>query len=465
MKATPLIYSRTYDCDYRVIVQPDYTQCPEIIQNEFIQFARQVINTDKFKEIENLRWAIMKEGNFILWGCGIYNKWVNTSYSHDFTNERIIRGFYGIVIHCNQEIVLPFSNNFLGSLINDYIVPFWKVNHDKRLFEKERIIESYSEENITILSKTSITLNEDVYKSKIFPHDKKLVRDLFSLALSPEIKEIKLATGLNSTKHAQYACLSNATVLNEKEISIIENNLNNSQNSKNGRIKSSNKKTYKPNKPSTSVYGKIISTFFGRESRKSNVEKTSLQTHPYGLSKTNETLKEPQNKKQQVFTPYGLKPETNTTQPEDNQTSYSDNSKDIQEKSKLKLDYIKHSSIENNPESNKQFLNFVDEIICIRDNLKMKMITLNELKESENSKAFDIIKLVQQETEGILKRMGISVINEEGKFNDQIQKIIKTKPAIDKTLHDTIAQTVREGYRMNDIIIRFQEVILYSYNQ
>ena len=110
-----------------------------------------------------------------------------------------------------------------------------------------------------------------------------------------------------------------------------------------------------------------------------------------------------------------------------------------------------------------QYLSFVKEIILIRDNLTMKEEMLKSEDNYRESKAYKLIQLSYRETENILNRMGVLVINQAGLFNNLLQMVSDTTPTDNEELHDTVAQTFREGYRTNDKLIRLQEVILFSY--
>jgi molecular chaperone GrpE (heat shock protein) len=114
-------------------------------------------------------------------------------------------------------------------------------------------------------------------------------------------------------------------------------------------------------------------------------------------------------------------------------------------------------------EKESQFISFVKEIILIRDNLTMKEEMLKSEENYRESKAYTLIQLSYRETENILNRMGISVINQTGPFNNLIQMVSDTTPTDNEDLHDTVARSFREGYRTNDKLIRLQEVILYSF--
>lgn len=114
-------------------------------------------------------------------------------------------------------------------------------------------------------------------------------------------------------------------------------------------------------------------------------------------------------------------------------------------------------------EIEQQYLSFSKEIILMRDNLSMKEEMLRSEEEYQETKVWKLVQASYRETEAILKRMGIIVVNQTGAFDSTIQLVTDTVPTETKELHDTVAQTFREGYRTIDKIIRPQEVVLYSY--
>jgi len=113
----------------------------------------------------------------------------------------------------------------------------------------------------------------------------------------------------------------------------------------------------------------------------------------------------------------------------------------------------------------KQFLAFAREIISVRDNLAMKEEILKEEDNYQETNAWKFIQLSYRETEGILKRMGVQVLNQTGLFYAQTQMVTGTVTTDNVELHDFVAQTFREGYRTEDKLIRPQEVFLYSYRK
>ncbi|MBP1673660.1 MAG: GrpE [Bacteroidetes bacterium] len=112
-----------------------------------------------------------------------------------------------------------------------------------------------------------------------------------------------------------------------------------------------------------------------------------------------------------------------------------------------------------------QYITFVNEIIHMRDNLCMKEEMLKLDDNYQKSTSWKLIQNLFRETENILNRMGITVINQTGTFENNKQMVTDTVSTDCEELDKTVAQTFREGYRTVDKLIRPQEVILYSYKR
>lgn len=114
-------------------------------------------------------------------------------------------------------------------------------------------------------------------------------------------------------------------------------------------------------------------------------------------------------------------------------------------------------------EKEKYWLGFAREIIQVRDNLAMKEEMLKEEDNYTETKAWKLIQSLYRETESVLSRQGITIIRKDGAFDSQLHSVSDTIPTEKEELHDTVAQTFRDGYRTAEKLIRPQEVILYSY--
>ncbi len=75
MKAFLFIYTRLDKFDYRLLYAPDKSFLPSPVREKFIDFAREVVNTDNLNNGRILapRWSMMKENNLVLIGVGCYN--------------------------------------------------------------------------------------------------------------------------------------------------------------------------------------------------------------------------------------------------------------------------------------------------------------------------------------------------------------------------------------------------------
>lgn len=65
----------------------------------------------------------------------------------------------------------------------------------------------------------------------------------------------------------------------------------------------------------------------------------------------------------------------------------------------------------------------------------------------------------------ILRKEGVTALEENTAFNEERQQIIDTRPTDDPHQDNVVCDTVRPGYLFNGEIIRPQEVIIFTYEQ
>ncbi len=72
MEAYLFIYSRLERFDYRLIYAPSQSFLPSPTRDDFVSFAREVINTDNVANggLNTARWSVIRRGNKVLFGGG-----------------------------------------------------------------------------------------------------------------------------------------------------------------------------------------------------------------------------------------------------------------------------------------------------------------------------------------------------------------------------------------------------------
>ena len=129
MAAQLIIYTRLENFDYRLIYAPSKQILPEPHRSEFIDFIREVINSDNFGSIKSPRYAVIKRNDLFLIGVGCDNSCLGEVKSN--IERREIRGFYGVV--SNEPIkssVIQFLSqlDFYKDLFSKHIIPKWHTS-------------------------------------------------------------------------------------------------------------------------------------------------------------------------------------------------------------------------------------------------------------------------------------------------------------------------------------------------
>lgn len=99
------------------------------------------------------------------------------------------------------------------------------------------------------------------------------------------------------------------------------------------------------------------------------------------------------------------------------------------------------------------------ELIKLRD-----WVLLAKHGDGEEKASEGVLDGIYERLGGILEKEGIIAFQAVGKFNYERQKIVSTQVTDDSSQEDLIYDTVRPGYLFNEILIRPQEVIVYTYS-
>lgn len=215
------VYTRLEKFDYRLIFSPDNQTLPQPIRGEFIDFAREVVDTDNFGPIAIPRFAIVKRGNLSLIGVGCRNTVLGTCPSTEETRE--IRGFFGVVTDsCSFEQINTLTNlEYYRYLFTKFIIPIWGIS--KREEDKiNSIVQAITVPNTDLpFSQSLLDVNIDNNSCKVFP----ISTDAASLIKScMSFNEVDAVVGLNSDKHILEAPLyifHNVTICGVEEQSSL----------------------------------------------------------------------------------------------------------------------------------------------------------------------------------------------------------------------------------------------------
>lgn len=222
MRGNLFIYTRLERFDYRLIYAPDKMSLPSPIRDSFIDFAREVVNTDNVNngEIRQPRWALIKEGNHILIGLGCYNKDLGAETSG--TEKRIIRGFFGVYFNNpSQEVIPQLTNiNFYRKIYAQYIQPLWSLTK-KDEYKTNSVVQEIDIEDNSNIAAAQIQLNEQQNKCLVLTDEVSIDRLFLSSLIC---SKVDIVCNLNTIEHVTCASLysfHNITIIDNKQTQVF----------------------------------------------------------------------------------------------------------------------------------------------------------------------------------------------------------------------------------------------------
>ena len=105
----------------------------------------------------------------------------------------------------------------------------------------------------------------------------------------------------------------------------------------------------------------------------------------------------------------------------------------------------------------KELLPFIDSLNLAVSNENIK------LDEETYSEGYEVLK---KQFENILSKFGLKEIevHEDDDFNESIMNAIAIAPTGDKKSDNKVCNITKKGYTLNDVIIRYTDVVVYKYN-
>lgn len=218
----PIIYTRTFYKDFRMICKPPTTVISVDLLGDFERFIRQVINTDKIsnKQINTVRYSYLKKEGYILWGIGCINTEIGipNEYGTDCKHRSRLRSFIGIIFDQSSDLKLtgvPFTSSFFKEIFESYVIPNWDFpEHKQWKIIDSKPLDDFSVTTIFPEDKMQISFSHEcceVYAKDI---------NIENLIASIITKETSLVTGLNVKSHIinayqQEVFIQNAICLDE----------------------------------------------------------------------------------------------------------------------------------------------------------------------------------------------------------------------------------------------------------
>lgn len=201
-----IIYTRLENFDYRLIFAPSRQMLPEPYRSEFIDFVREVINSDNFGSIKSPRYAVIKRNDLCLIGIGCDNSCLGEVKSN--IERREIRGFFGVVSNepFKPSVIQTLSQlDFYKDLFTSFIIPKWhtsKRNEDDINSIVEHLTINKEEQPTSIFD--DIDINIDVNLCKIHSHQ---IEPSSLISSCVKHKNVDAVTNLNSEAHVTSAPL------------------------------------------------------------------------------------------------------------------------------------------------------------------------------------------------------------------------------------------------------------------
>lgn len=105
----------------------------------------------------------------------------------------------------------------------------------------------------------------------------------------------------------------------------------------------------------------------------------------------------------------------------------------------------------------KELLPFVDSLNLAVNNENIK------LDEETYSKGYEVLK---KQFENILSKFGLKeiVVYENDDFDESVMNAVAIALTVNKELDNKVCDITKKGYTLNDVVIRYTDVVVYKYN-
>ena len=106
----------------------------------------------------------------------------------------------------------------------------------------------------------------------------------------------------------------------------------------------------------------------------------------------------------------------------------------------------------------------IKELLPFADSLNLAVNNENiKLDEETYSKGYEVLK---KQFEDILSKFGLKEIEvyENDDFDESIMNAIAIALTVNKELDNKVCDITKKGYTLNDVVIRYTDVVVYKYN-
>ena len=106
----------------------------------------------------------------------------------------------------------------------------------------------------------------------------------------------------------------------------------------------------------------------------------------------------------------------------------------------------------------------IKELLPFADSLNLAVNNENiKLDEETYSKGYEVLK---KQFENILSKFGLKEIEvyENDDFDESIMNAVAIALTVNKELDNKVCDVTKKGYTLNDVVIRYTDVVVYKYN-
>ena len=107
----------------------------------------------------------------------------------------------------------------------------------------------------------------------------------------------------------------------------------------------------------------------------------------------------------------------------------------------------------------------IKELLPFADSLNLAVNNENiKLDVETYSKGYEVLK---KQFENILSKFGLKEIEvyENDDFDESIMNAIAIALTVNKELDNKVCDVTKKGYTLNDVVIRYTDVVVYKYNK
>ena len=106
----------------------------------------------------------------------------------------------------------------------------------------------------------------------------------------------------------------------------------------------------------------------------------------------------------------------------------------------------------------------IKELLPFADSLNLAVNNENiKLDEEIYSKGYEVLK---KQFENILSKFGLKEIEvyENDDFDESVMNAVAIALTVNKELDNKVCDVTKKGYTLNDVVIRYTDVVVYKYN-